>query len=51
MRDFVVCDPDGHRFTLGRGEERLREMAGQYGLSPDEIAIDPDWLGHRSRGR
>ena len=27
MRDFVVTDPDGHRFTLGRGEEKLREVA------------------------
>jgi DNA-binding transcriptional MerR regulator/catechol 2,3-dioxygenase-like lactoylglutathione lyase family enzyme len=51
MRDFVVRDPDGHRFTLGRAEERLREVADQYGLSPDEIAVDPDWLGHRGRGR
>jgi hypothetical protein len=25
MRDFVVRDPDGHRFTLGCGEEALRE--------------------------
>jgi DNA-binding transcriptional MerR regulator len=51
MREFVVRDPDGHRFTLGRGEERLREVADQYGLSPDEIAVDPAWLGHRSRGQ
>ena len=35
MRDFVVRDPDGHRFTLGRGEERLREVSGYYGLHPD----------------
>jgi DNA-binding transcriptional MerR regulator/catechol 2,3-dioxygenase-like lactoylglutathione lyase family enzyme len=27
MRDFVVRDPDGHRFTLGRGDEKLREVA------------------------
>lgn len=27
MRDFVVRDPDGHRFTLGREEEALREVA------------------------
>jgi catechol 2,3-dioxygenase-like lactoylglutathione lyase family enzyme len=47
MRDFVVRDPDGHRFTLGRGEERLREVAGQYGLTPDEIAVDPEWLDQR----
>ncbi|MGN9910066.1 VOC family protein [Phytohabitans sp. LJ34] len=43
MRDFVVRDPDGHRFTLGRGEERLREVAGHYGLTPETIAVDP-WL-------
>ena len=49
MRDFVVRDPDGHRFTLGRGEERLRDVAAQYGLSPDEIAVDPTWL--RSSGQ
>lgn len=47
MRDFVVRDPDGHRFTLGRGEERLREVADQYGLSSDEIAVTPDWLERR----
>jgi DNA-binding transcriptional MerR regulator/catechol 2,3-dioxygenase-like lactoylglutathione lyase family enzyme len=47
MRDFVVRDPDGHSFTLGRGEERLREVAGHYGLSPDEIAVDPGWLERR----
>ena len=49
MRDFVVRDPDGHRFTLGRGEERLREVADYYGLKPDEIAVDPPWLVRRSR--
>jgi len=49
MRDFVVRDPDGHSFRLGRGEERLRELADQYGLSPDEIAVDPDWLAPRRR--
>jgi len=49
MRDFVVRDPDGHRFTLGRGEERLREVADQYSLSADEIAVDPDWLQRRNR--
>lgn len=27
MRDFVVRDPDGHRFTLGRGEQRLHEVS------------------------
>ena len=49
MRDFVVRDPDGHRFTLGRAEARLRDIADQYGLSPDEIALDPSWLKPRSR--
>jgi DNA-binding transcriptional MerR regulator len=41
MRDFVVRDLDGHRFTLGRGDEKLREVADYYGLRPDEIAVDP----------
>jgi len=50
MRDFVVTDPDGHRFTLGRGEEKLREVADHYGLSPDEIAVDPEWLARRAPG-
>jgi hypothetical protein len=49
MRDFVVRDPDGHRFTLGRGEQQLREVAGHYGLTPETISVDPEWL--RSRGR
>ncbi|MFT7599839.1 MAG: DNA-binding transcriptional MerR regulator [Acidimicrobiales bacterium] len=40
MRDFEVADPDGHRFTLGKGEERLREIASDYGLNPDEITIN-----------
>jgi DNA-binding transcriptional MerR regulator len=47
MRDFVVSDPDGHRFTLGRGTEALREVADHYGLEPEEIAVDPDWLRNR----
>lgn len=47
MRDFVVRDPDGHRFTLGRGEERLREVADHYGLTPEQISVDPDWLARR----
>ena len=47
MRDFVVLDPDGHRFTLGRGEERLREVADYYGLQPDDMAVDPAWLDPR----
>lgn len=49
MRDFVVRDPDGHRFTLGRGEQRLREVADQYGLTPETIAVDPRWLSPRGR--
>jgi len=46
MRDFTVRDPDGHRFTLGRPDERLRELAGEYGMSRDEINLDPGpaWL-------
>lgn len=44
MRDFTLTDPDGHRFTLGRGEERLRELAAHYGMTADEIAVNPDWI-------
>ena len=51
MRDFVVRDPDGHLFTLGRGEERLREVAGHYGLTPEEIAANPEWLEQRKPQR
>lgn len=47
MRDFTLVDPDGHRFTLGRGEERLRDIADHYGMDPDEIAVDPTWLDDR----
>lgn len=47
MRDFAVHDPDGHRFTLGRGDEALRDAADHYGLDPDEIAVDPTWLQGR----
>ena len=47
MRDFVVRDLDGHRFTLGRGEEALRDVADYYGLDPDEISVDPPWLARR----
>lgn len=47
MRDFVVGDPDGHRFTLGRGEDSLRDVADYYGLERDEIVADPDWLRSR----
>ena len=49
MRDFVVRDPDGHRFTLGRGEKRLREVAGHYGFTPEAISVDPQWLHSRDR--
>ena len=49
MRDFTVRDPDGHQFTLGRGEEALRDVADHYGLDRDEIAVDPPWLQHRQR--
>lgn len=45
MRDFVVSDPDGHRFVLGRGDEdALRKAAEYYGLEPHEITAEPDWL-------
>jgi len=46
MRDFTVRDPDGHRFTLGRPDERLRKLADQYGMTADEINLDPvpAWL-------
>ena len=47
MRDFLVRDPDGHRFRLGRGEERLRDVADHYGLTPEKIAVRPAWLEHR----
>ena len=47
MRDFVVADPDGHRFTLGRGEENLRDVASYYSLTPDEMISNPDWLERR----
>jgi len=49
MRDFVVRDPDGHRFTLGRGEQRLREVADHYGLTPETITVDPPWLQNRGK--
>lgn len=39
MRDFVVRDPDGHLFTFGCGTEALRDVAGFYGLEPDEINV------------
>ncbi len=49
MRDFVVRDLDGHQFTLGRGDDRLREVADHYGLTAETISVDPHWL--QSRGR
>ncbi|WP_188194710.1 VOC family protein [Nonomuraea sp. SYSU D8015] len=47
MRDFVVRDPDGHTFILGCGTEQLREVADHYGISPDRIAVNPEWLERR----
>lgn len=47
MRDFVVRDPDGHLFTLGRGEEALRDVADHYGLDRDEVTVNPAWLQSR----
>lgn len=47
MRDFVATDPDGHRFTLGCGTEALSDLADHYGLDPDEITHDPEWLRDR----
>lgn len=49
MRDFTVTDPDGHRFTVGCGTGRLREVADYYGLDAGEIAVDPQWLRRRAR--
>lgn len=50
MVDFVVRDPDGHRFTFGRGDEALRDVADHYGLDRDEIVVDPAWLRGRNGG-
>jgi len=47
MRDFTISDPDGHRFTLARGDDSLADVAGYYGLDRDEIVADPDWLRNR----
>lgn len=49
MRDFTVCDPDGHRFTLGWTEPRLRDVAAHYGLSPADIQPNPAWVTARVR--
>jgi hypothetical protein len=40
----ALNNPDGHRFTLGRGEEQLRDVADDYGLTSDEISVNPEWL-------
>jgi hypothetical protein len=48
MRDFVVSDPDGHRFTLGRSEETLRDVADYHGLNADDITTNPEWLQKRA---
>ena len=49
MRDFVVGDPDGHRFVLGRGDdEALRDAADYYGLDRDEIVSNPTWVDDRA---
>ncbi|MCP4958145.1 MAG: MerR family DNA-binding transcriptional regulator [Actinomycetia bacterium] len=50
MRDFVVSDPDSHRFTLGKGEDSLRDAADYYGLDRGEIAPNPEWLRDRGAG-
>ncbi len=50
MRDFVVSDPDGHRFTLGKGEDSLSDVADYYGFDRDEIAPNPEWLRGRGAG-
>lgn len=48
MRDFIVSDPDGHRFVLGRADdEALRDAADYYGLDREEIVADPSWLRDR----
>nr|WP_246221072.1 VOC family protein [Phytoactinopolyspora mesophila] len=47
MRDFIVRDPDGHTFTLGRGTDKLRDVADQYGVPADAISVDPNWLEQR----
>lgn len=40
MRDFTIVDPDGHRITLGCGEEELLALHEYYGLESDEITIN-----------
>jgi DNA-binding transcriptional MerR regulator len=51
MRDFVIRDPDGHRFILGCGEESLRGVASHYGLAPEEISVQAEWLQRRQARR
>ena len=51
MRDFTVRDPDGHQLKFGRGEATLRDVAERYGLTRDEIAVDPEWLERRKPRR
>ncbi len=52
MRDFVVGDPAGHRFVLGRGDEgALRDAADYYGLDRDEITSNPSWVEGRAQPR
>jgi len=51
MRDFTPLDPDGHRYTLDRGEDRLRDVADYHGMTADEISINPSWITDRSENR
>lgn len=47
MRDFVVEDLDGHRYTLGRADGTLQEAAEYYGLDRDEVVANPSWARSR----
>ena len=38
--EITIIDPDGHRITLGCGEEDLLALHEYYGMQPDEIAIN-----------
>lgn len=49
MRDFVLSDPDGHQYRLGCGTEKLRDVAGQYGLPAEVITVEPEFLDERKR--
>ena len=33
-----------------RGDEKLRDVADRYGMSSEEIAVDPEWLERRKGG-